>query len=276
MVRGGYVSDMAGSGSRLRRLRNPQRKQQPSSDSNSNRFAAFETPLKILSYIASIASLIGVTVIGLLAKLGTITHDPWAIGVAICVTIMIPLIFLVAYAFTSRQALSISNLGEEIKGRSQISSREKELIAGASDSIAYIAGDFSHVREIQSELLAAYNRGVTIRILAADSDAPAVIANLRLAIDLHCRVKVYDKNARRIKAVIVDADQAAADGALMFVKKTSRDENREFMSGTGIPGDDTQFSYIGRVYDYSLLVTAVGQMFDAWWEKAQHFAPRTP
>jgi hypothetical protein len=235
------------------------------------RWQSLNSVLTALTILSAIASLLGISVLGILSRVLRAVYDPWQISTGVAVAILIPFMVITVRGFVAGQALR-ATLGEELHGRTEVTSQERLLVQEASSSIAYVAGDFSHIHDIHSELLAAHDRNVTVRILAARSASPAIHANLAQAVALHCEVRLYERDFRRVKALIIDPDEPQVEGAVLFVRKVARHDSHD-THGQGLPGNDEDYRYVGTIYTDRLLVTAIGQMFDAWWQRAQPFAP---
>jgi len=252
--------------------------------------AILETTLKVIGFISGIASILGISVLGMLRYLFGVfvITDLWELATFFVSGLLFSLLlFLIVFLITRTPTTSIPigegdlvknapppTLGVELAGRSAVTDMEKSLIREASNTVLFFAGDFSHIHEIAPLLHAAHTKGVTVRVLGAASPVAEVNANFLAATQCHCEVRLYNpQTIYRVKAIIVDPLQYIAEGAVVFVKKTHRDNTNSQWPRAGAPGNDQTHDYVGAFYKDPILVAAVAQMFEGLWKDSTPFIP---
>jgi hypothetical protein len=75
-----------------------------------------------------------------------------------------------------------------------------------------------------------------------------------------------------VRVAIIDAGAVNADGTVLFVRKSKNGRNANNQhSARRNPDTDAKIEYVGTIYSDRMLVTAMGQLFDAWWDMSEPF-----
>lgn len=238
--------------------------------SERSRSSRLVTINRVIGIVATLMSILGVGVIGILSQLAKVFTDPWqAATVAAGLLLAISLIYIIASWLVYRRVVKIQ-LAEEVVGWDALIERGKGYIRDASETFDYMAGDFSSVREISEAIIAARNKNVDVRILGQRSSVPTVRQNFEYARSLGCDVRVYHEGIRRVRAAIIDAGTPMSQGKVLFVRRRSRSESQNAAPQAG-PGSNDEYEYLGTIYSDPMVVTAVGQLFEILWSMSNPY-----
>lgn len=224
---------------------------------------------RVVTFIAAVMGLLGLTLVGILSQALKMVTDPWQVATLVTFVLLVSSVFYFGSQVIIYRKVVNPELVEELTGRQVIVERARHFIREASESVRYIAGDFSSVKDIEQEIKAARNRNVKVRILGPHPDVDAVHANLVFAAALGCAVRLYHPDVRRLRVAIIDYDATSADGTVVFIKKSHKAGPQR--SHQAKLDTRAEFEYVGTVYKDPMVITGLGQLFDALWNEAEPF-----